>query len=124
MKTFKDVYKFPFVKDKFIPTKINDSNSNGNFVFEFLFDSKEKIDLTLSVINGDTTFESLDLKFFRKGVHIYGVNSRIPYIRIRGWGNLTGIGAMNLSAEEAANIQDTLADYIVEQLNKRDCKTD
>ena len=38
---------------------------------------------------------------------------------IRGWGNLTGAGAHNLSVEEAANIQDTFADFIVERLNFR-----
>jgi len=42
-----------------------------------------------------------------------------PCILIRGWGNLTGTGAHNLKEEEAANIQDTFAEYIVEQLNRR-----
>ena len=38
-------------------------------------------------------------------------------MRIRGWGMLTGIGAYNLPAEEAAQIQDDFANYCVQMLN-------
>ena len=35
---------------------------------------------------------------------------------IRGWGNLTGVGAYNLNGDYATKIQDTLAEYIIEKL--------
>ena len=39
-------------------------------------------------------------------------------IDIRGWGNLTGTGGYNLSEESAMIVQDTLAEYIIQRLNK------
>ena len=41
------------------------------------------------------------------------------FILIRGWGNLTGAGSYNLDGEYAGKIQDTLAEYIVQKLNKQ-----
>ena len=35
---------------------------------------------------------------------------------VRGWGNLIGTGAMNLSEEEAVKIQDGFADHILKSL--------
>ena len=43
---------------------------------------------------------------------------RKEFILIRGWGNLTGTGSYNLDGEYAGKIQDSLAEYIVEKLNK------
>ena len=42
-----------------------------------------------------------------------------PLLRIRGWGYLTGTGGCNLSSEKASNIQNSLAEYIINQLNYR-----
>lgn len=39
-----------------------------------------------------------------------------PFLLIRGWGYLTGTGGLNLSEDEAQEIQDDLANYIVEKL--------
>jgi hypothetical protein len=36
---------------------------------------------------------------------------------IRGWGHLTSPGGRNLSMDEAANIQDDFAQWILETLN-------
>lgn len=41
-----------------------------------------------------------------------------PLLRVRGWGMLTGVGGYNLSAKDAARIQDEFATFIVEQLNR------
>lgn len=40
-----------------------------------------------------------------------------PCLRIRGWGYLIGTGGCNLSSERAFEIQNDLANYIVNQLN-------
>jgi hypothetical protein len=37
---------------------------------------------------------------------------------VRGWGHLTGIGAMNLPLEKAIEIQDGFINYILERLKK------
>lgn len=44
------------------------------------------------------------------------LNKGEKFIRIRGWGNLTGIGGHNLSAEEAVKIQDNFRDWIIWKL--------
>lgn len=41
-----------------------------------------------------------------------------PLLRVRGWGMLTVVGGYNLSAQDAARIQDEFATFIVEQLNR------
>lgn len=44
------------------------------------------------------------------------LNRGKKFIRIRGWGNLTGVGGHNLPAEEAARIQDNFRDWIIWKL--------
>ena len=114
MKTYKEVYQLPledqhgWIYDK-----------KGNFVFQFLIDNEEMEKKLLDVINGKKNLTNLDLVFKHEQGQVVD-KSGLPIILIRGWGNLTGTGAMNLSVEEASNIQDTFADFIVERLNYRD----
>lgn len=39
-------------------------------------------------------------------------------MRIRGWGHLTGCGALNLPPEEAIEIQDDFGEWIVKKLKQ------
>ena len=114
MKTYKDVYELP----------LEDSygwvyDQKGNFVFQFMIGDEKTEQKILDVINGKENFKNLDLVFKHDRGQIVD-KSGLVVILIRGWGNLTGTGAMNLSNEEAANIQDTFANFIVERLNCRD----
>ena len=114
MKTYKDVYKLPLEENH---GWIYDQKNN--FVFQFLIDDEKTEQKILDVINGKENLKNLDLVFKHEKGQIID-KSGLAIILIRGWGNLTGTGAMNLSVEEAANIQDTFADFIVERLNFRD----
>ena len=114
MKNYKDVYVFPLEE---CYGRVNDQNDN--FVFQFLIDDEKTQKKILNVINGKENFKNLDLIVRHEQGQIID-KSGLPIILIRGWGNLTGVGAMNLSVEEASNIQDTFADFIVERLNYRD----
>jgi len=114
MKTYKDVYLLP----------VEDSHGwiydqKRNFVFQFMIDDEKTEQKILDVINGKENFKNLDLVFKHEQGQILD-ESGLPIILIRGWGNLTGIGAMNLSIKDASNIQDTFANFIVERLNYRD----
>lgn len=42
-----------------------------------------------------------------------------PCMCIRGWGELTGTGALHLPSDQAAKIQDDFRDYIINRLNSR-----
>jgi hypothetical protein len=114
IKTYKDVYQLP----------LEDSHGwiydqKRNFVFQFMIDDEKTEQKILDVINGKENFKNFHLSFYHeKG--IIKDNKDREIILIRGWGNLTGTGAMNLSTEEASNIQDTFANFILERLNYRD----
>ena len=113
MKTYKDVYQLPLEESH---GWIYDQKRN--FVFQFMIDDKKTEQKILDVINGKENLKRIDLVFKHEKGIIKDKDREL--ILIRGWGNLTGPGAMNLSVEEASNIQDTFANFIVERLNYRD----
>ena len=114
MKTYKEFYQLPL---EYQHGWIYDQK--GNFVFQFMIDDEKTEQKILDVINGKENFKNLDLVFKYEQGQIVD-KSGLPIILIRGWGNLTGKGALNLPEKEAANIQDTFANFIVERLNYRD----
>ena len=115
-KTFRDVYQLPFHRRTLVDAWIYDEGNNFCFQFEKYRD--ELNILLLQVINGDRYLENENLTFHHKDGEIIDNNGN-HLITIRGWGNLTSPNCLGFSPEEAANIQDTLADYIVHQLNFR-----
>lgn len=117
MKTFKEVYQLPFHRRTLVDTWIYDEGNNFCFQFEKY---RDKLNiLLLQVINGDRYLENENLTFHHKDGEIIDNNGN-HLITIRGWGNLTSPNCFGFSPEEAANIQDTLAEYIVERLNYRE----
>lgn len=114
MKTFKDVYVFPLSVDNIGWVR----DSKGQFVFQFedYVQSMLVRSQIVGIINGDSKPTKIN-----NFIHDDGMISKdgIDYILIRGWGNLTGTGGHNLPAEEAANIQDTFAEYIISKLNQK-----
>lgn len=127
MKTYKDIYEFPLHQAKYgswVYDKI------GNFVFQFepRFDEKGQYEkgwkeFEQNVLNCLNEVKNLELRVetiftLKEGnIFITQNNNTLHIITIRGWGNLTGIGAHNLSGEEASNIQDTFAEFILNKLN-------
>jgi hypothetical protein len=47
------------------------------------------------------------------------LNNGKPFILIRGWGNLTGVGGYNFSEEKAIVIQNDFRDWIIYKLSKK-----
>lgn len=115
MKTYKDVYKFPLVRAKY-GSWVYDQL--GNFVFQFSIKDSIDRDFMLGVINGKHAITEQGIEFHHDKGYIKANNGN-EVILIRGWGGLTGSGGMNLPHEEAANIQDTFAEYIVSKLNMK-----
>jgi hypothetical protein len=111
--SFKDLYEFPFKSYGYSQVYDNDDN----FIFQFEIDNKETRQKCLDIINGDLV-STKENSFVHKGGTIYLVKDEdnLPLIIIRGWGNLTGTGAYNLDEKYACEIQDTLAEYIVDKL--------
>ena len=109
MKTFRDIYKFPLVELGYSIGRVYDSGNN--FVFQFHIESKSTREKLLKCINGEINLTNPHINFRHEDGYMLD-NDHNKLILIRGWGNLTGIGDHNLPVEEAANIQDTFADFI------------
>ena len=113
---WQDVYKFPLHMWEGFEIKVftSDDKMAFDWLGNFTSDCKKKV---IAIINGEQKPPHKD-KFYRDGVEIYHKDLKLPILRIRGWGYLTGIGGLHLPSEEAAKIQDEFGDYIIEQLNK------
>jgi len=108
--SFRDLYVEPFVDS----LRIGRVNSGDNFVFQFLSDNDETNEKCLKILNGEITeYNRHNVKHLNGEIFI----NEVPFILIRGWGNLTGTGSFNLDVKYASKIQDSLAEYIVEKLN-------
>ena len=118
MKTYKDLYKFPLKMDYEWTTWVYDQNDNFVFQFEFYNDEVAAQNL-LNAINGKKSLRNKELSFVLDKGQIIS-NEGVEAILIRGWGGLTSPNRHGLSIKEAANVQDTFAEYLLEQLNKRD----
>lgn len=114
MKNWKDIYKLPLVLDDIIRWVWD---SNDNFVFQFTTDDEETTKNIIDLLNNKSDISIIGNKFYHINGSVYD-NQDNQIILIRGWGNLTGTGSHNLKEEEAANIQDTFAEYIVNTLNE------
>jgi hypothetical protein len=110
--SFRDLYGFPFHEAKY-GSWVYDAK--GNFIFQFEFTGEDTRKKVLDIINGD--LEEYNRQEVKMDNGVIFVNDN-PFILIRGWGNLTGVGAYNLDGDYAAKIQDTLAEYITEKLSK------
>lgn len=121
MKTFKDVYQMPLVFDYMDGWNSWVYDSKGNFVFQWEFDvmqNKDFVDNVMGAFNGTYKPQTQGM-FYHENGQIF-IKTQVPHrhiITIRGWGNLTGVGGMNLPQDEAANIQDTFAEHLVSILN-------
>lgn len=111
MMTFRDIYEFPLRLDRVIDWVYDNKNQ---FVFQFETDNDYWNSAIVAILNGE--YEPTTKRNF---VHDRGeiTEDGELFIVIRGWGNLTGTGALNLPDDDAANIQDTFANFIVERLN-------
>lgn len=121
IKTFKDAWTLPFVKDpEGLCVYIWDSKSH--MCFNFGIDNLEVYDRVVKLLNGE------DAKPFEKvhngNGHIIVVkndfdgqdDAYIPLLYVRGWGHLTGGGALGLDPETATRMQNELVEYCIKRL--------
>ena len=112
--TFEDVYKKPFRADE-----------NGCFVWSsngvMTFSIYDNVNLPFMkrvcrVLNGEIKAD-FPHKFeaSKKDTAIL-YNGELVFF-VRGWGHLTGCGALNLNPKLAANIQDDFIAHVVKTLN-------
>ena len=129
--TWKDVYKFPLHNEDYCPFMV--MTADGERAFDFEWPAWENYDKTdrvsdetqtkiISKLNGENVIIEDFYNFsYNNAGDIYAYSSKTNknkhIMMIRGWGYLTGCGALNLPNEVAAKIQDDFGQYIVETLN-------
>ncbi|MEG1587612.1 MAG: hypothetical protein RR346_12145 [Bacteroidales bacterium] len=80
--------------------------------------SDETVDRLLAILNGTSKEVVTKSEVTHKNGIIY-FNEKEVFL-IRGWGHLTGCGALNLPSETAARIQDEFAEWVVKRLTGKD----
>ena len=109
-------------EDIWIPPFYNDydcyiKSSNNVMLFSICTSNKTLIKNIITKLNG----ESIEFKYkFKKSnddFQLIQYNDK-NVLLMRGWGHLTGCGALNLPEKEAAIIQDEMEDWVIETLNK------
>ena len=109
--TFKDVYRAPFHICEFCPIYM--FSANNVTAFNVITDDIDVISDILEIINGNSKKNMSDNVTFEDG---YILIDGEHVLRVRGWGHLTGCGALNLPVEKAAKIQDDFANWVVNKL--------
>lgn len=116
MRKFEKAFKLPFVTDEIMYI----FDSDNNMVLQTIkhLDKENMIGLC-NQLNGnrDATYKN-DWQYDKRR-QVVTQNGRDMY-DIRGWGYLTGTGALNLPDDEAIEIQDDLGLFIVERMTRRD----
>lgn len=113
--TFNEVYKLPLQVDRYCPDYIY--TSNEVMALTMYNDEDKDYYLITDIINGNVKSEIKNKITYDKNNAII-LFDEVPKIMIRGWGHLTGTGALNLSEEDAIKIQDDFAKFIIEKLTK------
>lgn len=112
-------YKQPFKLDEYSGWVYD---TNNNFVFQFELDNTDKLNhQIMDIINDKENSKTSLFSASKEEQEIYVVtldNNKHHCITIRGWGNLTGTGAHNLSIDRAIEIQDSFIDWLLFKLNR------
>lgn len=122
IKTFKDAWTLPFKKDpEGLCSYIWDSK--GVMCFNFGVYDLELYDRVVKLLNGE------EAKPFKNAYNINGLvievsndfehkvcGDIVPLLYVRGWGFLTGYGALDLDSETATRLQDELIEYSIKRL--------
>lgn len=110
---WQDVYKLPLNLDEWSDNYAWCKDGTMALTFDGL--SVNERERCVKTINGEDNFKISGLSFdgcdfYQNGDYIFCV---------RGWGNLTGIGALNLPEEKALEIQDGFVQYIFDKLKEQ-----
>jgi hypothetical protein len=112
MKSYKDYYKLPLHNDKY-GSYVWAENGTMTLMFnrEVKKIDREKI---VGKLNGTNELKILNIK--KDGIDFYDGDNYL--FCVRGWGGLTGIGALNMKEDKAAKIQDDFCDFIESTLKR------
>lgn len=116
---WQDVYQLPLHLDKYGGYAWS---ANGTMALQFEYsDAEEKFRVVrkrareiVDCINGVKPLEPLGAWTLHQSTD-FALDGKYVF-RVRGWGNLTGTGALHLPINDALRIQDEFVKYILEKL--------
>ena len=118
-KKFNDIYRFPLrVCDSLVYVWTDNGVKAFNNLVGFDKDGEKYLNDLIAAINGDNP-GVYDATAENGRILVNGKKALLA----RGWGHLTGGGALNLPLDVAAKIQDDFIAFCVSQL-RRDLKED
>lgn len=94
----------------------------GSMAFTVLtYDRKDDLDRAVALLNGDPSavpfkFVGIDETNTYIGVGDDEETAKKPYLMVRGWGHLTGVGGLHLPVEEAIAVQDSFFKFACKKL--------
>lgn len=106
---FKEIYSSPFEKQ----CDVYFFSSNGVMSFNILTNNKELILQIEQCLNSKIPIKVSDN--VEKDEIIIKIDGN-PVLLARGWGHLTGVGALNLSEEVAKKVQDDFICWTISKL--------
>lgn len=112
---WKKYFKTPFINGHDIYVYDADYHPVANYLVNF---SHEECEVIVGIINGDVSYQK-EYKITLNENKTKVLADETPILLMRGWGYLTGTGGCNLKVEEAIDVQNSLAEYIVEQFNNK-----
>lgn len=108
-----EIYKPPFhISEPFI------FSSNGVMAFTILTGDNELIWKILNALNEEDAHLDLDGITCKDDVFILKDGKNI--LMVRGWGHLTGCGALKLPDKEAIVIQDAFRDWVLGKISRKE----
>lgn len=121
--TWKDVYELPL---QHLWSKCMTANNNmafdfmnsfmkGMFTRHLVVLSTEQREDIIAMVNGDKKGTIEGVVEFIKDEGIITVDGKVLLL-LRGWGYLTGTGGLNLSTDQAIEIQNSFGEYILQKL--------
>ena len=81
--------------------------------FNHFFRTESNIKTIIGILNGTLKKKVTNKVTYEQG---YIKLDGQPMLLLRGWGHLTGCGALNLPPDQAAKIQDDFANWVVNKL--------
>lgn len=126
---FKDYFRLPLSR-MYSKVFTWDSEMAFDFPLKMLYPfspslTDEDKDNIVSIINGEKSSKKLDLegKFLKyipenTTIYLFDKGIAVPFIIVRGWGSLTGVGGHRLDSEKASEIQNSFGEWIVEKLTE------
>lgn len=104
-----EIYKPPFhISEPYI------FSSNGVMTFVILTRDDNLIKKICEALNNEDAHLNLESITYKDDIYIQKDGENI--LLIRGWGHLTGRGALNLPDKEAIKIQDEFRDWVISKL--------